>query len=780
MIAMTTLLRNCFAVALVCLCLGQQAVTAQDSRVSELIEQGDAAVERGDLRDAESRYTQAVLADRSSVNARKRLGKLKLDLGKLGDAEDQFRAALRSDPDDLEVRYYQGIVKREQGRNRPPLTGWLLDEFKDSRTHFQFVIERDSTFRDVLFQYALLQQYRGDEQAAMNLAFRQVLLKPEDPASVAGFFRLGRMYASTLGSERTGWLSSVSPDYRTLFHAEALRRVGALGSAQEELLRLLQSVGPVPRPAVHVLLARIFLAGHHVEAAEVQFWSAVDAIQNASDAAIVFEETKYVLSDDELAAYDTLSSPDAYRRFFRSVWARRDPMPAAAANARLVEHIRRLNQAEESYEHFRPRTFFNDPDVNSALDFGQVYALNQSFNDKGLIFIRHGPPDARIFTNDEEGPLSRAFDESRGPGTMEPLPVESWRYYATGGQPEMVFHFATRAGSNWRLIAAPMWLQALNDRRSWGPLYSEAFQAITNGASLEIPRLNMRMQHESQDFVDVGLQTDRHSWAENVIALQLPATVAAFRGEDRSTEVLVYYAFPTRPISETVTTEQPVPVEIGLAVLDSTWTKVVSRRDQRLVQPSASQTDVAAGVMEFSVDPGDYTISMHVRPEDTPLVGGWRSEHRFPDFSSGRFAMSDLVLATNIGPAAERSPFTRGEVNVLPSFTRRFAADQSVYVYFELYNLALDSSDHTSYSTVLELRPGEGRRRGPFGIFGSSDRPVLSLRTEGTGSVISPIEYSEIDMSDVQPGRYRLVVRVTDLVSGNVVVQEGELELVAP
>ncbi|HEX7069658.1 MAG TPA: tetratricopeptide repeat protein, partial [Rhodothermales bacterium] len=474
----------------------------QSTRVDQLVAEGDTAFAHGDMREAEARYRQAVVADRASYPARVALGRFAFENGDWAEAEDQFRAAIRLKPEELEARYYQAMVKREQGRHRPPLTGWLLDEFRDSRDLFEFILARDSTYRDVLFQYALLEQYRNDERAAMTRAAQQVRLKPDDPASIAGLFRMGRMYASLRGTKQTDWLEPLTPEYAKLFRAEALRREGALGESQQLLLEVLQGIGDVPRAAVHLLLARVFAAGHHNEAAEVQFWSAVDAIATPSDAALVFEEVKYVLNDEEIEDYESLRDAEDFRAFFRMVWARRDPMPAAASNARLVEHFRRLNLAEESYEYFRPRTFFNDPDIHSALAFGRIYTLNHNFNDKGLIFIRHGPPDARIFTSDEEGALNRALSQPMGPsgfdsgprGLMEPLPTESWRYYQSGNSPELTFHFATKAGGNWRLIAAPMWLQALHDRREWGDVYAEAFQAMANGEALEIPRLNMRMQ----------------------------------------------------------------------------------------------------------------------------------------------------------------------------------------------------------------------------------------------------------------------------------------------
>ena len=227
----------------------------------------------------------------------------------------------------------------------------------------------------------------------------------------------------------------------------------------------------------------------------------------------------------------------------------------------------------------------------------------------------------------------------------------------------------------------------------------------------------------------------------------------------------VYYAIPTSAIAEYVEGEDPVPVEVGLAVHDSTWNKVVNRRATKLVLPSTAAADVAVGAIAFDLPPNSYTVSMYVKPADTPLIGGWKGEYDFPDFSTGAFMMSDLLLSPRITPPAEGSPFNRGDVNVIPSFTGRFLPEQPVYVYYELYNLGL-TNDRTNYETEIELRPSDPGRGGFLGLFGSGDRPVLTLQTQGGGSVVSPIEYAEIDMSDVDPGEYDLTVRVRDLVSG--------------
>ena len=760
---------------------------AQRSQALRLVEEGDALLEQGDARAASRLYSRAILADQSYFPAHVRLGVLELEAGSLGNAEGHFTRALRADPANVEAHYYQAIVKREQGRTRPPLTGWLLDEWRESREHFNFVLREDSSYRDVLYQFALLHQYRGDEASAIRLAYDQLRRRPDVANVTAGFFRMGRMLASTARGNAHQWLASLPEEYRSLFQAEILRRRQSLDEAEAILLRLQQSVSSMSRSIVHILLARTYVGRGQGLGAQVQFWAAVEAIRSPADAAVVFEEVKYVLNDEEIAEFELLGIPAEYVRFFQAVWARRDPLPAAATNVRLVEHLHRLNEAEKSFEHYQPRTWFNDPDALHGLQFGEVYRLNHQFNDRGLIFIRHGYPDERIFTSGEGGGLSSfgattsgsaPVSGGRGFATMEPMATESWRYRSRGELPEMVFHFAARAGGNWRLISAPMFPQALYDRRGWHHIYQEAFQAIVDGNDVDVPRLMIQMQRESQQSVSVALATDRHSWSPEVRQLAVPASVFSFRGENGMTEIDVYYAFPTSPLSEYGHVQREVPVEIGLAVVDLQWDDVVVRRDRKLVRASPTVTDAAIGHFTFSVVPDSYLVSLHVQPEGTPLVGGWKSWRDFTDFSSGQFEVSDLILATTITPATDRGPFTRGQVDVVPTFTRRFSVGRPVHLYYELYNLALDEAGRTSYTRAVELRPINPPRRGPLGLFGRSRRPALTLQTEQNGEVASPVEYFEIDMTSVPPGAYTLVLRVTDRNSREVRERRQDLELV--
>ena len=138
------------------------------------------------------------------------------------------------------------------------------------------------------------------------------------------------------------------------------------------------------RQLIYLSLTRIYYAQNLQQLAESYYWKAVDEIQNDVDASLVFEDVKYILTDQELDTYQSLNSITEKINFFKTLWISRDPTPAASINYRLAEHYRRLMYAEKNYEFDGFRTWFNNPDKYGYLNFTRTYNLNQEFNDMGL------------------------------------------------------------------------------------------------------------------------------------------------------------------------------------------------------------------------------------------------------------------------------------------------------------------------------------------------------------------------------------------------------------
>jgi len=106
------------------------------------------------------------------------------------------------------------------------------------------------------------------------------------------------------------------------------------------------------------------------------------------------------------------------------------------------------------------------------LDFPQAYFLNDEFNDKGVIYLRFGPPNERLIKLNDEG-----F------GSLPPS-NESWMYWQTGQTAQLVFHFVyddNMSGNLWRLTPMLYHPAIWQDRSVWDPSYFRLLNGQTAG-----------------------------------------------------------------------------------------------------------------------------------------------------------------------------------------------------------------------------------------------------------------------------------------------------------
>jgi tetratricopeptide (TPR) repeat protein len=88
------------------------------------------------------------------------LGKIKVLQNEWHDARDWFDKVEKAGPENIYAQYYLGMCNREIGKFQATLFRVL--SFKASQQYFARVIEKDSTFQDVFYQYALLDHLRKD------------------------------------------------------------------------------------------------------------------------------------------------------------------------------------------------------------------------------------------------------------------------------------------------------------------------------------------------------------------------------------------------------------------------------------------------------------------------------------------------------------------------------------------------------------------------------------------------------------------------------------------
>src|SRR6266566_2979807 len=127
----------------------------------------------------------------------------------------------------------------------------------------------------------------------------------------------------------------------------------------------------------------------------------------------------YVARPEELTPFDGFTSAGTRAAWLERFWLRRDVAEARNPGERLAEHYRRWFYAWHNYRLVSRHRHY---------DITERYRSDQGeFDDRGIIYLRHGQPD-------------KVATYPWVPGRLEPN--ETWLYHRPGG--DLVFHFVAR------------------------------------------------------------------------------------------------------------------------------------------------------------------------------------------------------------------------------------------------------------------------------------------------------------------------------------------------
>lgn len=730
-----------------------QTRSPADTAALCLVAEGKSWLAQNELKKAEEAFRAALKRDKNLTTAMAGLGEVELAKQNWGDANDWYEKVIDREPDNLDALYHRAICYRETGKFKAFLLRDL--DWKNSKKYFERVLAQDSLYRDTIFQYAYLRRYEEKYEEAILLGHRQIRLKPELVEGQHGLFRLYQyLLDNRKEKDAAAWLQAHGSEHARYFIGEALRRAEKLDSAEVLLSAWLAAAPAISTMPAYLSLARLNYQRERPQAAETYFWQAVDSIRNEVDAELVFEDVKYVVTEEELQEFRNLTFPKEHTAFFRRQWMSRDPTPAAEFNIRLAEHYRRLRYAEKHYIYDRFHSWFNNPDKLGYLKYPPTYYLNDRFNDRGLIYVRHGEPEDRVVTVDSGVPAN-----------------DSWLYGRTKDRAQMVFHFVVdenASANNWRVAPFLPQPQFLKDRVHWDPKYFR----LLRGDPLESLSLTEELARKSADAVEIGFRTDRHTWGKEIKPLDFASYTAFFKAPNDLTALEVYYSLPLPSIKELAKMpDTTVLYEHGLTLHDLQW-KEIERRNGRIPKGKTagiSKEQHFVGQYRFFAKPDSYHVAFFARQPATQKLEGWKQDLRLPDFSEKELAMSSIVLASSINPAPEGESFVKNGLRIFPNPSRRFDRKKPVYVYFELYHLQSDAAGKSSfvveYTTLLRKEEKSGAKKF-FALFGGSAKPATTLVVERHADTTSSAEYLALDLGETGKGEFRLGIKVTDRQSG--------------
>ena len=484
----------------------------------------------------------------------------------------------------------------------------------------------------------------------------------------------------------------------------------------------------------------------------------------------VDEDVRWIITDQELQAFKSLSNDEERDQFIEQFWLRRNPNPDSPENEYREEHYQRIAYANEHYAAGKPgwRT------------------------DRGHIYIAYGKPDS-IDSHPSGGNYERPMDE--GGGNTSTFPFETWHYrYLAGIGDNVDIEFVdTCMCGDYHMTIDRSEKDALKHVPGAGQtLYEQQGQAkqadrFAGGGLEQLGTGPMSSSNQSKQF-------DR---LDRFAKLMAPPEIKfkdleAFMA---TSKILTGppFLFDVRTDYVKVTNDTVlVPLTLQIRNRDITFNNKdgvatgtvnilgrVSNLNHKPIQtfedtvnvqvPSEllarTQNNVSVYWKSLPLRPGLYKVDIVIKDvNNQDHVGRWQRSVNVPKYDDDRLAASSLILADQM----ERVPskdigagnFVIGNTRLRPrvpsgvSAPVTFHRGQSLNFWMQVYNLGIDEKSKQNGATI------------DYEITDLSNNKVL-LQTQELTSKLSPnsdqvtLERS-VPLASLQPGKYQVTIKVND------------------
>ena len=734
-----------------------------------------------------------------------REGLILLRRGEIGDSREPYDEALRhieraldADPDWPYPWYALGLIRLAMSTRgfvvkATPYHGQGISYRRAAMDGFARAIKADSSFLPAC-----------DALASLIVAMGHRLLPQEFVAPLRRASGVsGASAAVPLALFRLEYVGGRYGDATLELLDEYLRRGGDSGVARLEQSRVLQAAGRgAEAPAAYTEgLRAMGVAGRNEYRADLA----------------------WVAADWELAEYDSLPASQLAEWITR-FWQERDALALRTPGERLAEHLRRwvfvhqrylIHRPDDAPIHAEGLTRFEQE--NSGENFGVINAMvlndlnyttpnfkvyqrmQWEIDDRGVIYLRHGPP-------------GRTAIYPAGP------PNESWQYDLPEGS--RVFHFlgsralGTTAATT--LVAAlPLQPEMLDSRGNLDSRYTAiasdlqrkiaqmrgavlspnsgidttglwdqrpgSAAAAVNVASRFVakgpgrvlpppvtfhPEIAYREIERGRSAIAVGVTTDGfpQHFKQDLDAVVQVYGVGFGDGETR--RVLTVFAVPGRGLTPRPRSDggpgMLYPVTLRIIAMDREHGVIRQLDTTRtfLTRDTLKGEQHLTGFLELAVPPGRYQVrTMVTVPGLDATTGAGRDSVEVPP-SPRDLVLSDLILGRQESGLSWSYGGTRVPLNPLDTYQRGSDAD----LFYEIGGLL----PGTAYQITMAVRkPGDKPDAKPAVEAGFDFRATApyELVTRGLG------------LSNLKPGGYRLQVRVREAGSDRQVTRSRSLNI---
>jgi GWxTD domain-containing protein len=481
------------------------------------------------------------------------------------------------------------------------------------------------------------------------------------------------------------------------------------------------------------------------------------------------EDVRWIITDEERAAFRQLSNDEERDQFIEAFWQRRDPTPDTIENEFKEEHYRRIAYANE---HF-------------------AAGIPGWKSDRGRMYIMYGPAD-EIESHPSGGSYDRPMEE--GGGQTSTYPFEDWRYrYIEGVGQEVIIEFVdTCMCGDYHMTMDRSEKDALLYTPNAGlTLYEQM------GMASKTSRFNGGLERLGTGPFSQDLQTKQFDRLEQFAKLNKPPPVKFKDLEEIVSHKITVNLMPfdvradfVKVTSDTVLT----PVTIQVKNRDITFVNKegvqrgtvnifgrVATLSGRVAQTfeDTVQVDVPAELLPKTAEnsqvywkalplkPGHYRLDIVVKDVNGDRVGNWSKSLMVPDFGDERLSNSSLIVADQMYPVATKDigtgSFVIGTMKVRPRVPPAdgkpisFKRNQKMNFWMQVYNLSVDEKTHKPSATI------------EYDVVNTATHKAVVHATESTeqmGNVGEQVTLQKsLSAGNLEPGMYRIEIKVNDNIS---------------
>jgi GWxTD domain-containing protein len=487
----------------------------------------------------------------------------------------------------------------------------------------------------------------------------------------------------------------------------------------------------------------------------------------------VDEDVRWIITDQEMQAFKSLSNDEERDQFIEQFWLRRNPNPDSPENEYREEHYARIAYANEHFAAGKPgwRT------------------------DRGHIYIAYGKADS-IDSHPSGGSYDRPMDE--GGGNTSTYPFEIWHYRyleGIGDNIDIEFVDSCMCGDYHMTIDRSEKDALKNVPGAGETLYEQQGQSSKadrfSGGGLE------QLGAGPGSSANQSKQFDR---LDRFAKLMAPPVIKFKDMESfmATSKILTGppFLFDVRTDYVKVTNDTViVPLTLQIRNGDITFTNKdgaamgtvnilgrVSNLNHKPIEtfedtvnvqvPSEllarTRNNVSVYWKSLALRPGLYKIDIVIKDVNNPdHIGRWQRSVNVPRYDDDRLASSSLILADQM----ERVPskdigtgnFVIGNTRIRPRVPSGVAVPvtfhraQSLNFWMQVYNLGIDEKSKQNGARI------------EYQIMDLATNKAI-LQSEELTSKMNPnadqvtIEKS-LPLASLQPGKYQVNIRVNDGIS---------------